>query len=183
MPYIETSNDIPGIRGLMSFRPEAAAHLNELVQVLLVEESPLSRGERELIASFVSSRNQCKFCMTSHGAIAAALLDDDKALIKSVQQDYENADISDKLKSLLHIAGKVQQNGKLVTDEDVTAARKVGANDREIHDAVLIAAVFSMFNRYVDGLGATTPNDPAFYDLIGKQRAAEGYLTKSVLMK
>lgn len=183
MPHIQTPDNIPGIRGLMNVRPDVALHLNALAQAVLADESPLSRGDRELIASFVSGRNECRFCMTSHGAIAAHLPGNDYALVKAVQQDYRNAAISDKLKALLHIAGQVQRGGKFVTEADIEAAKEQGATDLEIHDTVLTAAVFCMFNRYVDGLGATTPDDPAFYDLIGRQRAAEGYLTKSMLMK
>lgn len=183
MPYIKTPDDTPGIRGLMNCRPDAALALNALVQTLLVEDSTLTRGERELIATFVSSRNECKFCMSSHGAIAANLPGNDYDLVHAVWDDYRSAGISDKMKSLLNIAGKVQKGGKFVTEADISAAREQGATDLEIHDTVLIAAAFCMFNRYVDGLGATTPDDPAFYDLIGKQRAAEGYMTKSVLMK
>jgi uncharacterized peroxidase-related enzyme len=183
MPYIQTPDDTPGIRGLMNFRPDAAQALNSLVQALLVDDSPLTRGERELIAAFVSSRNQCRFCMRSHGAIAAHLPGNDHALVEAVCRDFPQAAISEKLKSLLHIAGKVQQSGKAVTEADIAASRQLGATDLEIHDTVLIAAAFCMFNRYVDGLGASTPDDPDFYDLIGRQRAAEGYLTKSVLVK
>ncbi len=183
MPYIQTSGTVPGIRDLMNFRPDTAFALNALAQALLAEDSPLTRGERELIATYVSSQNECKFCMTSHGAIAAHLPGCDYDLVKSVWDDYRNAAIGDKLKSLLHIAGKVQQGGKYVTEADIAAAREQGATDLEIHDTVLIAAAFCMFNRYVDGLGATTPDDPAFYELIGRQRAEEGYMTKSVLMK
>ena len=183
MPYIQTPDDIPGIRGLMNFRPETALALNALAQALLVEDSPLTRGERELIASYVSNRNECKFCMTSHGAIAVHLPGNDYDLVRAVWDDYRSAGISDKLKSLLNIAGKVQQGGKFVTETDIAAARAQGATDLEIHDTVLIAAAFCMFNRYVDGLGATTPDDPAFYEMVGRQRAEEGYLTRSVLMK
>lgn len=183
MPHIQTPDNIPGIRGLMNFRPDAALALNALAQALLVEASPLTRGERELIATYVSSQNACKFCMTSHGAIAAHLEGNSYELVQAVWDDFHTADISEKLKTLLHIAGKVQKGGKYVTTEDIQAARAQGATDLEIHDTVLIAAAFCMFNRYVDGLGAATPDDPAFYDLIGKQRAEEGYMTKSVLMK
>ncbi len=183
MPYIHTPDHIPGIRGLMNFRPDAALALNALAQELLVEDSPLSRSDRELIASFTSSRNQCKFCMTSHGAIAANLPGCSYETVHAVWEDMDHAPVSDKMKSLLHIAGKVQQGGKFVTEQDIAAAREQGATDMEIHDTVLIAAAFCMFNRYVDGLGATTPDDHALYDTIGKQRAAEGYMTTSVLMK
>lgn len=183
MPYIKTSGEVAGIRDLMNFRPETALPLNALAQALLVDPSPLTRGERELIASYVSSRNECRFCMTSHGAIAAHLDNNGYDLVKAVCNDYRTADISEKMKALLNIAGKVQQGGKYVTEADIAGAREQGAGDLEIHDTVLIAAAFCMFNRYVDGLGADTPDDPAFYDIIGRQRAAEGYLTRSVLMK
>ncbi len=183
MPYIETNNQIPGIRGLMQFRPDAASALNQLVQVLLVEEASLSRSDRELIASFVSSQNECKFCMTTHGAIAAHLPGCNNDTVEAVWNDYSSAPVSDKLKALLRIADKVRMSGRNVTEADVNAARQQGASDLDIHDTVLIAAAFCMFNRYVDGLGATTPDNAEFYNIVGKQRAEEGYLTKSVLIK
>ena len=69
-------------------------------------------------------------------------------------------------------------DGKKVTPEDIAFAKEQGASDKEIHDTVLIAAAFCMYNRYVDGLATWAPDDPAIYDAIGKQRATEGYLTK-----
>jgi alkylhydroperoxidase family enzyme len=79
------------------------------------------------------------------------------------------------MKALLHIAGKVQISGRAVMAADIAAAREQGADDREIHDTVLIAAAFSMFNRYVDGLGSWTPTDPAVYEEMGR-RMAKGYV-------
>jgi uncharacterized peroxidase-related enzyme len=165
----ELGREFPGIVGPMTYRPETAAPINELVNILLRGESTLSRGERELIATHVSRRNDCFFCQTIHGAVAAAQLDRGEALVEKVKADWLSADVSPKLKALLNIAGKVQQDGKLVTREDVAAARQEGATDREIHDTVLIAAVFSMCNRYVDGLGTWAPADPEIY----RARAAE----------
>ncbi|ANE49224.1 carboxymuconolactone decarboxylase family protein [Flavisolibacter tropicus] len=183
MPYITTPDDVPGIRGLMNFRPDAALALNQLVQALLVDDASMTRGERELIATFVSSRNECTFCMRSHGAIAAHLPGCNEQTVKAVWADYNTAPVSDKMKALLRVADKVRINGNQVTLDDINNARAQGANDMDIHDTVLIAGAFCMFNRYVDGLGATTPDDPAFYNLVAEQRAKEGYLTKSVLMK
>lgn len=183
MPYIHTDNDYPGIRGLMEFRPDAANALNALAETLLVSPSPLSRGERELIASFVSSCNQCTFCMTSHGAIATCLPGIDETLLQEVWKDYTTSTLSAKMKALLSLAKKVALGGRHVEESDIILAREAGAGEIEIHDTVLIAAAFCMFNRYVDGLGATVPDDPGVYEIIGKQRAAEGYLTKSVLVK
>jgi uncharacterized peroxidase-related enzyme len=159
----ELGREFPGILGPMTFRPETAAPLNELVNVLLRGESTLSRGEREMIATHVSWRNDCFFCQTIHGAVAAAQLGHDEALVQKVKTDWQSAEISPKLKALLNIAGKVQLGGKHVTAEDIASARDLGATDLEIHDTVLIAAVFCMCNRYVDGLDTWAPQDPAIY--------------------
>jgi uncharacterized peroxidase-related enzyme len=164
----ELGREYPGILGPMTFRPETAAPLNELVNVLLRGESTLSRGEREMIAAHVSYRNDCFFCQTIHGAVAAAQLNHDEALVQKVKTDWAEAKVSPKLKALLNIAGKVQLGGKHVTAEDIAAARQQGSTDLEIHDTVLIAAVFCMCNRYVDGLGTWAPQDPAIY----RERAA-----------
>ena len=171
----ELGREFPGILGPMTFRPETAAPLNELVNVLLRGESTLSRGERELIATHVSWRNDCFFCQTIHGAVAAAQLENDEALVQKVKTDWQSAEISPKLKALLNIAGKVQLGGKHVTAEDITAARDQGASDLEIHDTVLIAAVFCMCNRYVDGLDTWAPQDPAIYRGRAAQIVEHGY--------
>lgn len=168
MAYIDLPEGIPGIRGPMMFRPETAKPLNELADILLAGPNTLTQGERELIATYVSSRNDCKYCQTIHGAIAAHHLGGDEALVDCIRLDFEQADISPKVKALLAIAGKVQLGGKNVTADDVARARSCGATDTEIHDTVLIAAMFAMCNRYVDGLATWAPEDPEFY----RQRAA-----------
>jgi uncharacterized peroxidase-related enzyme len=172
----ELGREFPGILGPMTFRPETAAPLNELVNVLLRGESTLSRGEREMIATHVSWRNDCFFCQTIHGAVAAAQLGDDEALVQKVKTDWAEAKISPKLKALLNIAGKVQLGGKHVTSDDIAAARDHGATDLEIHDTVLIAAVFCMCNRYVDGLGTWAPQDPGIYRERAGQIVEHGYM-------
>ncbi len=179
MPHIPLDPELPGIRGAMAFRPETARPLNALVEVLLQGPNTLTRGERELIATYVSSRNCTQYCHNIHGAIAAAHLDGNEDLVRQVKVDFLRADVSPKLKALLNIAGKVQQDGKLVATADIEAARKEGATDLEIHDTVLIAAAFCMYNRYVDGLGTNQPTDPAFYRERGKRVAREGYVAVS----
>jgi uncharacterized peroxidase-related enzyme len=178
MPHISLP-DLPGIRGPMAFRPETAKPLNELVEVLLRGPNTLTPSERELIATFVSSRNNCHYCQSIHGAIAAAHLDGNEELVRCVKSDFNSAEISPKLKALLNIAGKVQQDGKKVTELDVEQARKEGATDLEIHDTVLIAAAFCMYNRYVDGLATVQPQDPSLYRERGKLVAREGYVAAS----
>jgi uncharacterized peroxidase-related enzyme len=179
MPHIALPEGLPGIRGAMAFRPETAKPLNELVEILLRGPHSLSPGERELIATYVSSLNDCHYCQSIHGAIAAAHLNGDEDLVKRVKADFQHAEISDKMKALLVIAAKVQKGGKNVTAEDVAGARSQGATDLEIHDTVLIAAAFCMYNRYVDGLGTTQPRDEALYRERGKKVASDGYISVS----
>jgi uncharacterized peroxidase-related enzyme len=166
MAHIKVEEGVPGIRSLVLFRPETGKHLYELAQVLLRDASPLTAAERELIATHVSARNHCIFCMSSHAAAARELFEEKREVVDCVIENKDTALLSDKMKALLTIAGKVQQSGKLVT----------GAEDRDIHDTVLIAAAFSMFNRYVDGLASLTPTDPKEYEPMGKRLATLGYV-------
>ena len=175
MAYIKVEEGVPGIRSLVLFRPETGKPLYDLAQVLLRGPSPLSEAERELIAAYVSYRNDCMFCMSSHAAAARYLYGEEKNIVDAVLTDMQQSNVSDKMKTLLNIAGKVQILGKEVTPEDINAARELGADDREIHDTVLIAAAFCMFNRYVDGLASFTPTDPAIYEEMGN-RMAKGYV-------
>ena len=180
MAHIQVPEGVPGIRSLVMFRPETGKPLYDLAQVLLRGESPLSEAERELIAAYVSHRNDCMFCMSSHAAAARCLYGDEKITVDEVLNDMQQSNISDKLKALLHIAGKVQVLGKEVTPEDILTAKNLGAADREIHDTVLIAATFSMFNRYVDGLASFAPTDPEVYAEMGERLAEKGYVTPPV---
>jgi uncharacterized peroxidase-related enzyme len=179
MPHIALPEGLPGISAGFAFRPETAKPMRELAHLLLHEPNSLAPGERELIAAYVSSRNGTCFCALSHGAAATAHLGD-SAIVETVKSDVSSAPVSDKLKALLAIAGKVQQDGKLVSKADIDTARAQGATDLEIHDTVLIAAAFCMYNRYVDGLGTWQPTDPDMYAQMGRHLAEEGYRTPSI---
>ncbi len=172
--HITLNNPYPGITGLMEFRKETAHPLNELAETLLRGPSSLTSGERELIATLVSSRNDCVFCQSCHGA-AAHHLDGNCDLVDAVKRDFESADVSPKMKALLNIASKVQVSGKMVTPADITRAKSEGATDLELHDTVLIAAAFCMYNRYVDGLGTWAPTEREAYFSSGKRLAEIGY--------
>ena len=176
MPHITLNSAEPGIRGLLRYRPETAGPLSELTEVLLRGPSTMTRGERELIAAYVSGLNDCRYCTSSHSACAAAQLPGGMTLVEQVRADPATAPVSAKLKALLAIAAAVRESGGAVTGELVDEARAAGATDAEIHDAVLIAAVFCMFNRYVDGLATTAPDDPALYAAGAQRLIAQGYL-------
>ena len=183
MAHINLEKDVPGIRSLVMYRPDTGKPLYELAQVLLREDSPLSQAERELIATYVSFLNECKFCMNSHAAAARYLYKDEAQTVDLALEDYQNAPISDKLKALLTIASNVQKDARTVSDENVNLARSFGATDRDIHDTVLIAATFCMFNRYVDGLATLTPTDLDAYAVMGERMGKLGYVPPKPIKK
>jgi len=175
MAYIEVTEGVPGIRSLVKFKPETGKPLYDLAQVLLRGSSGLSEAERELIAAYVSHRNECMFCMNSHAAAARCLFGSDKEIVDELLKENKTDTLSDKMKALLAIAGKVQQSGRLVTAADIGQVKKSGASDNDVHDTVLIAASFSMFNRYVDGLNSFTPTSEAVYEEMGIKMSEQGY--------
>ena len=175
MPHITLNSAEPGIRGLLRYRPETGRPLSELAEVLLRGPGTLTRGERELIAAYVSALNDCRYCSASHSACAAAQLPGGMALVEQVRSDASNAPVPAKLA----IAAAVQQGGLSVTAELVAQARAADATDLEIHDTVLIAAAFCMFNRYVDGLATVAPEDPALYAAGARRLFEQGYLAPS----
>jgi uncharacterized peroxidase-related enzyme len=171
---------LPGITGLLEYRRDSADPIRELTQVLLRGPSTLTAGERELIATVVSARNECRFCTQAHTAVADWLLGENQTS-KEVKTDPESSPVSKKMKALLSIAAQVQTSGKAVTKEAIDRAKTEGATDLEIHDTVLIAALFCFYNRYVDGLATITPTDPDFYQKLairiagGYERLPQGY--------
>lgn len=174
MPYIPLEDHLPGITGLLEYRKDTAAPIRELTQILLRGPSTLTGGERELIATVVSSRNECRFCTTAHTAAANILLGEETTA-ERVKQDITTAPVSNKMKALLTIAAQVQVNGRNVTTEAIQQAKSEGATDVEIHDTVLIAALFCLYNRYVDGLATVTPSNPDFYKGLGQRLKDHGY--------
>lgn len=175
MPHIDFGNDFPGIRSAMAYRPETAKPLNQFAEILLRDTIGLQPFERELIGMYVSYLNDCFYCNHSHGEIACIYLDGNRELVNQVRKDFTKAAISEKLKFLLALAAKVQQGGRAVTPADIARAKEQGASDRDIHDTVLIAAAFCMFNRYVDGLATLTPTDMESYPIRAKQVVENGY--------
>lgn len=176
MPHIKLPEGVPGISGPLAAYPDSAQHLLNLAQAMLRGPSSLTAAEREIIATRVSAGNECHFCMQSHAAAARHLLGDQCGIVDEVLSNPGTAAISPKLKALLQIADKVRRDGRSVTEDDVRIAREAGADDRAIHDTVLIAAMFCMYNRYVDGLGTWTPTDLSLYDQMGERLANQGYV-------
>ncbi|HKG07465.1 MAG TPA: peroxidase-related enzyme [Pedobacter sp.] len=174
MPHIPLEDHLPGITGLLEYSKATAAPIRELTQFLLRGPSSLTETERELIATVVSYGNECTFCTTAHTA-AADLLSGERDTAQKVKDDIDTAPVSDKMKALLHIAALTRESGKNVSTEAIQRAKHAGATDIEIHDTVLIAGLFCLYNRYVDGLGTSLPANPAYYDTLADRLVNHGY--------
>ena len=183
MAYINTGIEQPGIVELLFYKGASGKALSSLAHTLLHGPSTLTSGERELIAAYVSKLNNCEFCHESHGAAANAHFNDNGHLLSCVVKGIDDAPVTAKMRALLKIAGKVQKSGREVKPEDIATAKNVGASDEEIHDAVLIAAAFCMYNRYVDGLGTSLPKDKADYLPMGQRLAKKGYKYPPMFMR
>ena len=175
MAHIPVEAHLPGITGLLEYRKDTAQPIRELTQILLRGPSTLTEGERELIATVVSNGNKCKFCTAAHTA-AADLYLGDKETAEMVKTDINLAPVSEKMKALLIIADKVRENGKSVTADHIEKAKAEGATDLEIHDTVLIAALFCLYNKYVDGLGTALPDDAGYFDVLADRLINHGYM-------
>lgn len=175
MPFVPLPEHLPGVTGLLESRKDTAQPIRELTQILLRGPSTLSEGERELIASVVSNGNECTFCTTAHSTTTDRLLGDPE-ISKRVKEDIHTAPVSDKMKTLLEIASLTRISGKRVTPESIEKAKAAGATDNEIHDTILIAALFCLYNRYVDGMATSLPADDGYYENLADRLINHGYL-------
>lgn len=190
MAYIELGRPLPGMAGLLSSYPVTGSALGQLAEAVLTRDDGLSRAERELIGAFVSAGNGCTYCRSVHGAVACAHLESGgpvglgSVVVAQVVDRGMGADpaslddvegLAPRLRHLLELADQVRRGGNQVRPATVQAARAAGATDPEIHDAVLVAAMFCLFNRYVDGLGTALPDDTDWYDATAHRLARNGY--------
>jgi uncharacterized peroxidase-related enzyme len=175
MAYITLPVDVPGIRGPMSFRPDAAKHLLGLAETILRQPASLDQGDRETIAAWTSHLNGCNFCMKSHAAAARAWLGAERSV--ALDRLLESEDLSGfgpGMRALLELSRALQGCVLGVRPEHVDKARAAGASDHDIHDTVLITAAFCMYNRYVEGLG-TREADESAYEPMGRRLRDQGY--------
>jgi uncharacterized peroxidase-related enzyme len=174
--HIQVAPDVPGILGPMLAYPETAKYLNGLAETLLRQESAtFSKTDRETIAGLVSYLNNCVFCSESHAEVANA--HSGKKGHAQMAWSKENwGQYSSRMQALMKIAEKVQKDARTVQAADIEAAKTMGATEADIHDTVLIAAAFCMYNRYVDGLGTfAPPRGDASYVQMGQHLKNVGY--------
>lgn len=191
-PIIETGNSLPGIIGLMKYRPETAVPLNALADVLLRSlESTLTRGEREFVFAAASYANECEFCAGVHAQCAAIHLDNEKNVNGSADALMEllriqgpcavadDTDQGERLHQLAHLAAVVATRRGLDLRLSMAETHDLFAkvlSPQEIHDAVLIASSACMYNRYVDAMNTDIPEHDGFYKEASQMLTSKGYV-------
>ncbi len=174
MAYIETGVNQPGLVELLFYKGSTGKPLANLVHALLHGPSGLSRVERELIAAYVSDLNDCDFCRQVHTEAAGNQVPDGSTAVACAITGNNHRLLTPRMQALLPLAALVTKSGKAVTPTAIEAAKRSGAAEEDIHDTVLIAAAFCMYNRYIDGLGAK-PATAEEVPLLGQRFAKKGY--------
>ncbi|HEY6205610.1 MAG TPA: peroxidase-related enzyme [Chthoniobacterales bacterium] len=137
--------------------PTSARPLLEYLEVVLRGESPLSAGEREVIAAYVSALNNCNYCRTIH-ADAAVLLGANSQLVENLLSSKQASDADDRMRPILQLAHKLTVSPGHVNAADIAAVFAAGWDDRALHDAVAVCSLFNFINRFVNGLGVEAPD-------------------------
>lgn len=158
---------------IMKMNPGFQIPFIESHEVLMRGESPLSVGQRELIATYVSGLNECSYCYGVHSQ-ATVGYGYDEAGIEALFDGIEGADIDPRMKPLLAYAGKLTLKPASVTDADAQAVYDAGWDERALHDAVLVTALFNFMNRLLEGHGVH--GNPAMYKERGALLRQYGYL-------
>ncbi len=141
-----------GVSDILKLNPAAGRALIEYHNSVMRQSSPLTEGERELIAAFVSLINACQYCFGVHSATAAAF-GVDPGLLKQLMKDIDNAAVDAKMKPLLHFVSKLTREPWRMTENDAYGVLLAGWDQQALHDAVNVVALFNFMNRLVLGHG------------------------------
>jgi uncharacterized peroxidase-related enzyme len=158
MPYLPSLPEDAKLLDVFRAFPASAAPLLELHEALMRGPSPLSAGERELIAAYVSALNACAYCAGVHGATAAAF-GLDVGFLQSMTEDLEAAPVDAKLRPLLRVVAKLTRTPSRMAPQHAEAVLAAGWPEQALYDAVAICALYSYMNRLVEGLGIRAEAD------------------------
>jgi len=170
MPYLPSLPPDAALLDVFEAFPDAARPLLDYHEVLLRGPSPLSVAERELIAAYVSGLNGCQYCQGVHTATAEAF-GIAEGTLRELLDDLGNGPVHERMKPILGYVRKLTLTPSRITQADAESVLKAGWDERALHDAVSVCALFNLMNRLVDGLGiSATPG----YFAVSAHRLAEG---------
>ena len=172
MPYLPTLPEDAAMLDVLRLFPEAARPLVQFHEALMRGTSPLTTGQRELLAAYVSGLNSCSYCRRVHGATAEAF-GVPAELLNNLLVDVDRAEVDDRFKAMLRFVRKLTLEPASVTSQDATGVLSAGWDDRALHDAVMICGLFSCMNRVVLGLGLRADEEYALQ--AAARLSKEGY--------
>lgn len=160
---VKSRGKIAEVHKIQSLNPESIVNHMELYMTIMFGKSPLKRVHREMMAVIVSISNKCQYCQVHHLEAVKNFWKDDKKLEK-FQENFENAPLDEKEKSLCRFAKELTENPEKSEDAGlVNPLKETGFTDREILDATLVVAYFNFVNRIVLGLGVHLEENPGGY--------------------
>jgi uncharacterized peroxidase-related enzyme len=116
-------------------------------------------GERELMATFVSRLNQCRFCADSHAAIVDASMGPDIAI--AIERDWRTAPLPPRLMAILVLLEVLTLRPQEFGPAQLAAARAAGITEAGVRDAIHLCAIFCTINRIADAIDFAVPNAQA----------------------
>lgn len=170
MPILTSFPEAPDMIDVFRKYPEGVWPLCELHDIKLRGESPLSAGERELIAAYVSGINACNYCFDAHSHIAE-LHGIESSVFEKIMADPSQAPIDARLLPILAYVKKLTLTPSRMTEKDAEAVYAAGWDERGLYDAIVVCALFNFMNRLVDGCGMVA-NDMLRTEF--RERMAEG---------
>ncbi|MDE2133839.1 MAG: peroxidase-related enzyme [Alphaproteobacteria bacterium] len=172
MTFLKNLSDDASLLDVFRAYPATARPLIEYHEALMRGESPLSVGERELIAAYVSGLNACAYCHRVHTVTAEAFGIEEGAL-QALLDNVDTAPVDDRMKTLLRYVNKLTRLPARLTSADAEAVYAAGWNDQALHDTISVCALFNFMNRLVEGIGVTA--DANYFQLSGKRLYQNGY--------
>jgi len=169
---LDAGHAVPEILHLFRFKRRSTGHLVRFTDQVLRGPSPLSRGLRELIGAFVSSRNQCSFCSCAHVAVAVEYLGQD--LVNEVIADFETSRLDPAHKELFRYLAKLAENPAQIGPGDIQKLKDAGWTEEAIYDALTVASLFKFYNTWNNGSGVRNMRTTD-YEHSGQRLVTLGY--------
>jgi uncharacterized peroxidase-related enzyme len=160
----EKAGFVPNVFLGFAHRPDEFRAFFAYHDALLLRESGLSKGDKEMIIVATSGANQCLYCVVAHGALLR-IYEKAPLVADQVATNYRKADITPRQKAMLDFAMKVCENSAAVDEADFAALRAHGFSDEDAWDIAGITALFGLSNRMASMM-SLRPNDE-FY-LMGR---------------
>jgi uncharacterized peroxidase-related enzyme len=145
--------DVPGILKCFATHPPLLEHMMALSESLIFSEGFLTRRHKEMIATLVSSQNDCAYCADSHGFMLRMNGGSAETLCAIQENKLRSPSLSEAEQALLTFVEKINGNSQAIGPADILSIREAGWDDAQIAEAIHVAALFATFNRVVNAFG------------------------------